>query len=101
MAALALGVVAGWLTQKFVGLENIQESEIVKFYGFLGNTIFIGLLKMVIVPLIFSSIVSGIANLGSGEGFGRLGLKTLGYYMLTSMLAIIIGLTVVNVIQPG
>ncbi|MEZ5329075.1 MAG: dicarboxylate/amino acid:cation symporter [Verrucomicrobiales bacterium] len=101
IAALVLGVAAGWITQIFVGLENINESEIVKLYTFLGKTVFIGLLKMVIVPLIFSSIVSGIASLGSGEGFGRLGLKTVAYYVFTSVVAIVIGLTVVNVVQPG
>ncbi|MCB1099531.1 MAG: dicarboxylate/amino acid:cation symporter [Verrucomicrobiae bacterium] len=101
MAALVLGVAAGWITQIVVGLENINESEIVKLYTFLGKTVFIGLLKMVIVPLIFSSIVSGIASLGSGEGFGRLGLKTVAYYVFTSVVAIVIGLTVVNVVQPG
>jgi proton glutamate symport protein len=101
MAALVLGVAAGWITQIVVGLENINESEIVKLYTFLGKTVFIGLLKMVIVPLIFSSIVSGIASLGSGEGFGRLGLKTVVYYMFTSVIAILIGLTIVNVVQPG
>lgn len=101
MAALVLGVVAGWITQSVVGLENINESEIVKLYTFLGKTVFIGLLKMVIVPLIFSSIVAGIASLGTGEGFGRLGMKTVGYYMFTSIIAIVIGLTVVNVVQPG
>ena len=101
MAALVVGVIAGWITQIVVGLENIADSEVVKLYTFLGKTIFVGLLKMVIVPLIFSSIVTGIASLGTGEGFGRLGLKTVGYYMLTSMIAIIIGLTMVNLIQPG
>lgn len=101
IAALVLGVAAGWITQKVVGLEGIKDSEAVRLYAFLGNTVFVGLLKMVIVPLIFSSIVSGIASLGSGEGFGRLGLKTVGYYMLTSVIAIVIGLTIVNVIQPG
>lgn len=101
MAALVLGVAAGWITQKAVGLDNVNDSEVVRLFSFLGNTVFVGLLKMVIVPLIFSSIVTGIATLGSGKGFGRLGLKTLGYYMLTSLIAIIVGLTMVNLVQPG
>ena len=101
IGALVLGVAAGWITQKIVGLEGINDSEAVRLYTFLGKTVFVGLLKMVIVPLIFSSIVTGIASLGTGEGFGRLGLKTVGYYMLTSVIAIFIGLTMVNVVQPG
>jgi len=65
------------------------------------GTIFLNGLKMVIVPLILSSIVSGVANIGGANDFGRLGLKTLGYYVLTSLLAIITGLVFVNVIRPG
>jgi Na+/H+-dicarboxylate symporter len=64
-------------------------------------TVFMTLLKMLIVPLILTSIVCGVASLGSGKDFGRLGAKTLGYYMLTSLLAIITGLVVVNLLQPG
>ncbi|MFK5923100.1 MAG: dicarboxylate/amino acid:cation symporter [Verrucomicrobiota bacterium] len=67
---------------------------------FLG-TIFMSALKMVIVPLIVSSIVTGIAGLGKMDGFGRMGLKTLMYYALTSLMAILIGLAVVNVMKPG
>lgn len=67
---------------------------------FLG-TIFMSALKMVIVPLIVSSIITGIAGLGKMEGFGRMGLKTLLYYALTSLIAILIGLAVVNTLKPG
>ncbi len=65
------------------------------------GTIFLNALKMVIIPLILSSIISGVANIGGGEDFGRLGIKTLGYYLLTSLLAILTGLFFVNVIHPG
>ena len=63
--------------------------------------IFIRLLKMVIVPLVFMSISSGVAGVGDSKQLGRLGAKTLGYYFLTSILAIFIGLTLANLIQPG
>ena len=62
-------------------------------------TIFMTLLKMLIVPLILTSIVVGVASLGSGKDFGRLGAKTLGYYMTTSLLAIMTGLIVVNILH--
>ncbi|MFK7909417.1 MAG: dicarboxylate/amino acid:cation symporter [Akkermansiaceae bacterium] len=67
---------------------------------FIGN-LFIQALKMIIVPLVVSAIISGIASLGGIKGFGRLGGKTLGFYMLTSLLAVLVGLTLVNTIQPG
>jgi DAACS family dicarboxylate/amino acid:cation (Na+ or H+) symporter len=67
---------------------------------FVGN-LFIQALKMIIVPLVVSAIISGIAGLGGVEGFGRLGLKTVGFYMTTSFLAVMVGLLLVNTIQPG
>jgi len=67
---------------------------------FLGD-IFLNALKMVIIPLVMSSIIVGIAGLGGMEGFGRLGLKTVLYYALTSFIAILIGLSVVNIVEPG
>jgi len=62
--------------------------------------IFIRALRMMIVPIIFSSIVAGMLSLGS-RGLGRIGLKTLLYYMSTSLLAIVVGLVLVNLIAPG
>ncbi len=64
-------------------------------------TVFMRLLRMVIVPLVFTSITSGVAGIGDPRSLGRLGLKTLLYYMATSLLAILIGLTLANVIRPG
>lgn len=69
-------------------------------YTFIG-TLFLNALKMIVVPLVMSAIITGIANIGSNGGFGRLGVKTLGYYVMTSLIAIIIGLTMVNLIEPG
>ena len=63
--------------------------------------IFVRLLKMVIVPLIFTSIIIGISSIKDQSKIGRLGLKTFIYYMCTSLFAILIGLTLANVIQPG
>jgi len=69
-------------------------------YTFIG-TLFLNALKMIVVPLVVSAIITGIANVGSQGGFGRLGMKTLGYYVATSFIAIMIGLVMVNTIQPG
>ncbi|MFQ5753997.1 MAG: dicarboxylate/amino acid:cation symporter, partial [bacterium] len=66
----------------------------------LGN-IFMRLLKMIIVPLILTSITSGVAGLGDAKSLGRMGSKTLGYYFLSSMIAILIGLALTNIIRPG
>lgn len=63
--------------------------------------IFMRLLRMVIVPLILTSIISGVAGIGDSRSLGRLGSKTFGYYIMTSTLAIIVGLSLTNIIQPG
>ena len=63
--------------------------------------IFINGLKLIIVPLVTSSIMLAVANMGSGSGLGRLGGKTLLYYVCTSAIAIVIGLTLVNLVRPG
>ena len=65
------------------------------------GTLFLKALNMIIVPLIVTSIVSGVANVGGAENIGRLGLKTFCYYVTTSLFAILVGLALVNLIGPG
>jgi Na+/H+-dicarboxylate symporter len=79
---------------------NSPGRAFVGVFDYLGS-LFMLALKMIIVPLIFSSVVVGIAGLGNTRGFGRLGLKTLAYYAFTSFWAILIGLTLVNLVKPG
>ncbi len=75
-------------------------NKAIKAVGWMG-VIFLRALKMIIIPLILSSLISGVTNIGTGENLGRLGLKTMGYYMITSTFAIITGLFFVNMIKPG
>ena len=72
----------------------------VKYITWIGD-LFLRALKMIIVPLILTSIISGVANIGGASNLGKLGLKTLTYYLVTSLFAILIGLTMVNLIRPG
>ena len=72
----------------------------VKYVTWIGD-LFLRALKMIIVPLILTSIISGVANIGGASDLGKLGLKTLTYYLTTSLFAILVGLTLVNLIQPG
>ncbi len=87
--ALALAVIVG-----------LYLTEYVKYLTWMGD-IFLRALKMIIVPLILTSIVSGVVNIGDAQNLGKLGLKTITYYIATSLIAILIGLTFVNLIQPG
>ncbi len=74
--------------------------EGVPYISWLGD-IFLRALKMVIIPLVFSSIISGVTSMGDGKNLGRLGLKAMSYYLTTSTLAIVTGLAVVNLVKPG
>ena len=68
--------------------------------GWIGD-LFMKLLRMVIVPLVLTSIISGVASVGGGRSLGRLFSKTMGYYVLSSFFAAFVGLLMVNVIRPG
>jgi Na+/H+-dicarboxylate symporter len=74
--------------------------EGIKYTSWMGD-IFLTALKMVIVPLILSSIISGVTSMGGGKSLGRLGGKTMLYYLSTSTFAILTGLILVNIIKPG
>lgn len=120
LLAMALGVLAGWGLQAFTeggeivvrtvkaGLEvettvlDPQSQRAAWLAPFIAVAdIFMRLLKMLIVPLILTSIVTGVASIAGGREFGRLGAKTLGYYMTTSLLAIVTGLVAINLVKPG
>jgi len=79
------------------GLYLPTKIEYVSWIGI----IFISALKMISIPLIFTTIISGIANIGNTQNFGRIAVKTLTYFILTSSIAILIGLFLVNLIKPG
>ena len=68
--------------------------------GVLGD-LFLNALKMMVLPLITTSIVVGVTNLGDTRTLGTIGIKTILYYTLTTGLAVVIGMVVVNIIQPG
>jgi Na+/H+-dicarboxylate symporter len=69
-------------------------------FAFVGD-LFLRLLTMMIVPLILATVVSGITRMGSPEDLGRVGLRTIGYYLITTFLAVTGGLLIVNILSPG
>ena len=97
LIALALAVLAGLLAGPEHSLFGIRYYAMFDFIG----SLFLNALKMIIVPLIVSSIMVGIASVGGTHGLARLGSKTIIYYMATSLFAILIGLLLVNLFAPG
>ena len=100
---ILVGAVALYLDRQAMvpgGEEVTQNREfVVSAFGWLGTLIF-RLLRMIIVPLVLTSIIAGVSSVGRA-GLGRLFSKTLGYYLLSSALAIFVGLAAVNLILPG
>lgn len=97
LIALALAVIAGSITGEDAAIFGISFFAIYNFIG----TLFLNALKMLIVPLIAASIITGIAGIGGAQGLGRLGGKTILFYVSTSLLSILVGLLFVNFMEPG
>ena len=87
--AIILGIIAGLILG-----QNAAHLKIV-------GDMFIRLLRMIIIPLIFASMVSGIASIGNVRNLGRIGLRTFVYYLATTLLAVGVGLILVNLLKPG
>ena len=89
IAGIVLGIFSGWMFgSKMLAVEWIGE-------------MFLDALKMLVVPLIISSMIVGIAGLGDIRKVGKTGLISLGYFMTTTCIAVAIGLVMVNIIEPG
>jgi len=106
--SVVAGIVVGILFQFFAphvfqaDPDQLSAGELLVRTSFeFAKDLFLRLLKMIIVPLILTSIITGVLAVGDGEGIGRIGLKTMVYYLSTSTLAILTGLVLVNLIRPG
>jgi Na+/H+-dicarboxylate symporter len=95
--AILAGGFVGWQVGPHGAIGSV---ELVPIFALVGD-LFINLLKMLIVPLILSSVITGVAGLGTGPDLGRLGAKTLIFYVITTLIAVLIALMLVNAIQPG
>lgn len=95
--AILLGMACGALTGTTSEVFGITFYSI---YDLIGK-LFINSLMLIVVPLVSASIITGIARIGNENTMGRLGLKIFGFYIFTSFIAILIGLLVVNIFNPG
>lgn len=95
LIGLALGVIWAFISSS-QGWSNFTIDWIAPF-----GTIFINLLKLIAVPLVFFSIISGVTGLGDPSSLGRMGLRTLAFYFITTLIAVSLGLVMVNSIGPG
>jgi len=96
LTGLVTGLIFG-LICIFTGIPNDLVIDYIKPFG----TIFVNGLKLIAMPLIFASLIVGVANLGDVSKLSRIGTKTVGIYLTTTLIATTLGLFIVNIIQPG
>lgn len=97
--ALLLGVIVGYACNTFAG-SPAQAKEIASYFGILTD-IFLRLIKMIIAPLVFATLVAGLAGMGDSKTVGRIGAKALGWFVGASFCSLLLGLVFANLLQPG
>lgn len=100
LIAIGLASIAGFAVNQAVADGSTMGTTFIGVFGYIGD-MFLNALKMIIVPLIFSSIVVGVAGLGSGGNIGALGGRTLAFYVVTTLAATLVGLILINIVGPG
>jgi len=96
---IALGVVVGWACHHFAGGE--QAAKEMAAYFSMVTDIFLRLIKMIIAPLVFATLVGGIASMGNSRSVGRIGFRAMAWFVCASAISLAIGMALVNLFEPG
>ncbi|MEA3018318.1 MAG: hypothetical protein QOI38_3040 [Sphingomonadales bacterium] len=104
LAGLVLGVVVGWAINASIA-DGTPEAQArlngIGGYFSIVTALFLSLIKMIIAPLVFSTLVAGIAHMGDTAALGRVGAKAIGWFVCASLVSLTLGLMLVNLLQPG
>ena len=98
VAAMVLGVAAGWTINH---MASAAEAKAIAGNLSIVTDVFLRLIKMIIAPLVFSTLVAGIAHMEDSASIGRVGIKTLGWFISASLISLSIGLVMVHLLHPG
>lgn len=101
LIGLAVGVIGGLIVNQAAGGENPNLVWFVRNFTEPIGQLFLNLLLMIVVPLVFSSLIVGVAGIGDIRKLGRVGLKSFAYCLVISAISVVIGLTLANTIRPG
>ena len=104
MIGLVLGLITGWVMHAAILSGDVATAATLKSAasGFpIVTTLFLRLIKMIIAPLVFSTLIVGIAHMGDTKALGRVGLRALGWFIGASLLSLSLGLLLVHLLQPG
>ncbi len=97
--AMIAGIIVGYMCNQMI--PDPKTATTVAGYISLLTDIFLRLIKMIIAPLVFSTLVVGIAHMGDTKSVGRVGLKAIGWFILASLVSLLLGLALVNMLRPG
>src|SRR6201982_3114396 len=97
LAAMVLGIITGTLIFNYLPDQRAELAADINRIAVL----FLRLIKMIIAPLVFATLVGGIAHMGSGAKLGRIFAKTMGWFVSASFISLMLGLIMVNLLQPG
>lgn len=95
--AMALGIVMGAAIYEYWPDTRAELASSINLIAML----FLRLIKMIIAPLVFATLVGGIAHMGSGAKLGRIFAKTMGWFVTASFVSLLLGLVMVNILKPG
>jgi Na+/H+-dicarboxylate symporter len=104
LIALVLGIIAGWAINYAIDDGTPASAERLKSiaeYLSIVTALFLRLIKMIIAPLVFSTLVAGIAHMGDVAALGRIGIRSLGWFICASLVSLTLGLILVHLFQPG
>ena len=99
LGAMLIGVISGYLVYAYGSTSGFSVRYVE--YASVLTDIFLRLIKMIIAPLVFSTLVVGIARMGDASAIGRVGLKTFAWFIGMSLVSILLGLLMVNLLHPG
>ena len=99
LLAMILGIITGFVLNRTI-TDPTATATVSDALSILTG-LFLRLIKMIIAPLVFATLVSGIAHMGDRSALGRMGVRTIGWFILASVVAITLGLLFVNIFQPG
>ena len=100
VVGMILGVVAGYIVNQTRAADPYWLDIAVRSFKLL-STIFLNLVKVLVAPLILSTIVVGIAHMGDSAALGRIGTRAIAWFILASLISISLGLLLVNFFEPG
>src|SRR6201990_754086 len=104
LIALVVGMIAGWAINAAIDdgtPASAAQLKSIADYLSIVTALFLRLIKMIIAPLVFSTLVAGIAHMGDIAALGRVGVRSLGWFILASLVSLTLGLILVTALHPG